>query len=103
MVYSRNMTQAATYYPPAGQNGFGDVSFGGGQSVMTRWQDKAELFRDEQGREVMSSAVVYVNQRCAIGGKIGKDSAAVDDAREIRQVGISPSLRGDTELVKLWL
>lgn len=103
MAYSRNMTQVATYYPPAGQNGFGDVLFGAGQSVMTRWQDRAELFRDERGREVMSSAVVYVDQRCEIGGKIGKSSATVTEAREIRQVGITPSLKGRTELVKLWL
>lgn len=102
-IYTRNMTQDATYYPPDGQDGFGDLSFGAGQAVKVRWQDKAELFRDTQAREVMSSAVVYVNQLCEIGGKIGLGSAAVEDAREIRQAGQSPSLKGNQTLVKLWL
>lgn len=102
-IYSRNMTQPATYFPPAGQNGFGDLAYGAAQSVMVRWQDKAELFRDTEAREVMSSAVVYVDQDCEIGGKIGLGSATVTEAREIRQLGRTPSLKGDDELVKLWL
>lgn len=103
MIYTRNMTQAATYYPPTGQDAFGQVSYGAGQDVLVRWQDKADLFRDAQGREVVSSAVVYVNQDCAIGGKIGLGSAAVTQAREIRNVGRTPSLGGRQELIKLWL
>lgn len=102
-IYSRNMTQTATYYPPAGQNGFGDLAYGSAEPVLVRWQDKAELFRDTQAREVMSSAVVYVDQVCEIGGKIGLGSATITEAREIRQLGRTPSLKGDQELVKLWL
>ena len=103
MIYTRNMTQAATYYPPTGQDGFGQPSFGAGQDVLVRWQDKADLFRDAQGREAVSSAVVYVNQDCEIGGKIGLGSASVTDAREIRNVGRTPSLGGQRTLIKLWL
>ena len=102
-IYSRNMTQAATYYPPDGQDGFGDPQFGSGQDVMTRWQAKRDLIRDEQGREIVSDAVVYVDHVCEVGGRIGLGSATVTQAREIRQVGQSPSLLGDETLVKLWL
>ena len=103
MIYARNMTQAATYYPPTGQDGFGNLSFGPGEAVKVRWQDKADLFRDAQGREVVSSAIVYVDQDCAIGGKIGLGSASLNEAREIRNVGRTPGLKGQRTLIKLWL
>jgi hypothetical protein len=70
---------------------------------MVRWEDKSVLFRDSQGREATSSAVVYVAQDVEIAGRIGLGSAALDDAREIRQVHISPSLRNDERLVKAML
>lgn len=104
MVYSRNMTQIATYFPPAGQDGFGDLSYGSAEAVTVRWQNKADLFRDQQGREVVSSAVVYVDREVQIGGKLGL--GAITDptkAREIRNAGESPSLDGRTKLVKAWL
>ncbi|MAK86389.1 MAG: hypothetical protein CMK96_05510 [Pseudomonas sp.] len=102
--YTDDMTHSATYFPPAGQNGFGDPAFGAPVSVMCRWEDRAVLFRDQQGREVMSDAIVYVSQDVAVAGRIGL--GVLDDpaeAREIRQRGISPSLDGDEELVKAWL
>lgn len=103
MIYTRNMRQAAIYYPPTGQDAFGQPSFGAGQDVLVRWQDKADLFRDAQGREVVSSAVVYVSEECEIGGKIGLGDASLSDAREIRNIARSPSLDGARTLVKLWL
>lgn len=102
-IYTRNMNQDATYYPPTGQDGFSDLSFGAGVAIKCRWQDKAEMFRDTQSREVVSSSVVYPAYDCAVGGKIGLGTATVDDAREIRQRGSSPSLKADQELIKLWL
>lgn len=103
-AYSRNMSQDATYFPPAGQNGFGDLSFGAAVPVKCRWQDKADLFRDQQGREVMSSAVVYVAQGVTVGGRLGLGVVvSADDALEIRNVGGSPDLRNGNTLVKAWL
>jgi hypothetical protein len=102
--YSRNMTQVATYFPPAGRNGFGDLSFGAAVSLNVRWQDKADLFRDTQGREVVSSAIVYLPQAIAVGGRLGLGTLTdPNDAREIRNVGESPSLDGKVTLVKAWL
>ena len=102
--YSRGLNQQATYFPPAGQNGFGDPLFGAPVSVMVRWQDKADLFRDAQGREVVSSAVVYVSQDVEVPGRIGLGTMTDPaDASEIRQRGKSPSRSGSMDLVKLWL
>ena len=102
--YARNMTQNATYFPPAGQNTFGDLAFGDPVAVKVRWQNKADLFRDAQGREVMSSAIVYVDQPVTVGGRLGLGALTdANAAREIRNAGESPSLRGDVTLVKAWL
>lgn len=103
MVYARNMMQEARYYPPEGQNAFGDMSYGPGVSLMVRWQDRAELFRTVDGREAVSSAIVYCDQNVEIGGKIGLGSASVSGAREIRNVGRTPDLRGQVTLIKAWL
>ena len=102
--YTRNMTQDATYFPPDGQSAFGDLAFGSPVAVKVRWQNKADLFRDAQGREVMSSAIVYVDQPVTVGGRLGLGTLTdANEAREIRNAGESPSLRGDTTLVKAWL
>ncbi len=102
--YTRNMTQDATYFPPAGQDAFGNLAFGSGVAVKCRWQDKADLFRDAEGREVMSSAIVYVAQAVTIGGRLGLGTvASASDAKEIRNAGESPSLDGRQTLVKAWL
>lgn len=103
-IYSRNMMQNATYFPPDGQTAFGEVQYGAAQSVLVRWQDKTDLFRDDEGRERVSSAVVYVDQEVAIGGRLGLGTMTdAADAKEIRNVGKTPSLRGDKDLVKAWL
>lgn len=98
------MTQDATYFPPLGQNGFGDLSFGPAVAIKCRWQNKADLFRDQQGREVMSSAIVYVDTQIEVGGRLYLGATAeASDGLEIRNVGESPSLRGNQTLVKAWL
>lgn len=103
-IYARNMTQDATYFPPAGQNFAGDLSYGPAVAVKVRWQNKVDLFRDQQGREVVSSAVVYVAQAVEIGGKLGLGVlVSPSDALEIRNVGESPGLRNEKTLVKAWL
>ena len=103
-IYTTGLNQAATYFPPAGQSGFGDPLFGAPVSVKVRWQDKADLFRDAQGREVVSSAVVYVSQDVEVSGRIGLGTLTDPaNAKEIRQRGTSPSRTASMELVKLWL
>lgn len=102
--YTTGLNQMATYFPPAGQNGFGDPQFGAAVTVMVRWQDKADLFRDVHGREVVSSAVVYVSQDVEVSGRIALGEITDPSAaREIRQCGKSPSRTASTELVKLWV
>lgn len=107
--YTQDMTQLATYWPPAGADGFGSTTFGAPAGIACRWQDRGVLFRDVQGREVTSSAVVYVDSPLlpsgylALGGHVEADPHAVAGAKEVRQVGMSPDLDGAEVLHKAWL
>lgn len=107
--YTRNMTQVATYWPPGANDGFGGVSYGAPVAIKCRWQDKAELFRDAEGQELTSSAVVYVDRPLEAKGYLFEgdstdaDPLSVDGAREVRQIGKSPSLKGSRVLHKVWL
>lgn len=105
--YTRNMPHAATYWPRGSNDGFGGVAYGEPVAITCRWQDVAELFRDPQGREVTSSAVVYVSEECPVGGKLflgtSLELSPPATAREVRQAGVSPSLGGALDLHKVWL
>jgi hypothetical protein len=103
MYYSRNMPTPATYFPPAGQDAFGDVLYGAPVAVKVRWQTKNELFTDAQGRQQTSRAVVYVSDLVVEGGRLALGSVTDPDLGDIiRSVGVSPSLDSQKELVKAW-
>ena len=107
-VRSKRMSQHATYWPPVGRERDGSVEFGPPEQICVRWQDKAELFRDSDGREVTSSAVVFVGREVEVRGAIAQgkhdDESPYDaSAREIRQLGVSPNLGGTEKIVKAWL
>lgn len=106
---SRAMKQLATYWPPAANDGFGSTGHGAPESLMVRWQDKAELFQDAEGQEVTSSAVVYSPEPLELEGYLFLGSSVVADprnvkgAKKIRQKGSSPNLRATQTLNKVWL
>lgn len=102
--YSANMPTPVTYFAPMGQDGYGVLSFAAGVDLKARWQVKNDLFRDNNGNQVVSSAVVYLSDIAEVGGKIALGAgASIEEAVEIRAVGTSPALNGAKELVKLWL
>jgi len=108
-AYTRNMNQALTYWPPDGVDAFGGRTFGAPQEITGRWQTKRDLFRDPDGRELVSSTVVYTDQEVEVRGYLylgtsaASDPTTVDGAREIRNVGLSPSLDATQTLHKAWL
>lgn len=107
--YTRHMKQTATYWAPGSNDGFGGVSFSAPIQVSCRWQDKAELFRDAQSRELTSSTIVYPASPLERQGYLylGISTEAnphnVDGTKEIRQIGSSPSLGNTETLNKVWL
>lgn len=109
MNYTRHMKQTLTYWAHGGNDGFGGLSFSTPVTMLCRWQEKAELFRDSQGRELTSSAVVYPVQPVLnqgyfyLGTSNAADPRSVSGAKEIRGTGSSPSLRNTESLNKVWL
>jgi hypothetical protein len=114
IAYSGGMTQEATYWPPGIPDGFGGLDFAASVPVLItcRWQTDAVLFRDTQGREITSSAVVYPDRELALRGFLALGDFTSSGARtpseaagafEVRQVAASPSLSGDEILHKAFL
>lgn len=100
-AYTENMHEALTYWPPGGNDGYGGVLYGNPIAIAGRWQDKRILFRDAQGRETVSDAVIYVDRELALAGKLFRGVSLELNppalAKEIRDLQQSPSL--DNELV----
>lgn len=108
VAFTRYMNQVATYWEPNGNDGFGGVTFAAPVEIMCRWEDKAVLFRDSQGREVVSDAIVYPDRSLSVGGYLALGSFEDADprsvgAKEIRQSNASPSLSNDEVLHKVML
>lgn len=105
--YTRNMNQHATYWPPGSNDGFGGTAYGTPTPLKCRWQNKQVLFRDTQGREVVSEAVVYVSVPLANGGRLAlgamTDPTPPETAKEIRAIQDSPNLRANAVLHKVVL
>ncbi len=107
--YTRNMRQVATYWAPRPADGFGKQTFAAPVQIMCRWQGQAVLFTNTEGKEEISSAVVYPAQPVAVQGYLllGESAEAspraVAGAREIRQLGTSPNLQQTQVLNKAFL
>jgi len=107
---TRRMNQEATYWGRPTDDGLGGKTFPNPRIVRCRWQQQAELFRDNEGNEVSSAAVVYVAEPLktegwlALGDYTGEpDPRNVSEAYEVRQTGDAPNLRQTEELNKVWL
>ena len=107
-AYTESMAEEATYWPPGSNDGFGGRNYGSPVLIACRWQDAQKLFRDQNGREMISEAIVYVDRELAASGRLVLGDATDSDvppdgSNEIRQTGASPSLDGTQVLHKVWL
>jgi hypothetical protein len=55
----RNLNQDVTHWVHTGSDGYGGFTFSSPALLKARWEDKAELFRNEYNEEQVSHAVVY--------------------------------------------
>jgi hypothetical protein len=109
MNYTRNMRQDLTFWAFTGVDAYGQSTFSAPVTVKCRWQDQQVLFRNAQGQERISSAIIYPAQPLGIKGyvKLGIDATAnplgLAGAYEIQQAGTSPDLRNNKVLNKVWI
>lgn len=110
--FTTTLNQKASYWPPVGNDATGGKTFRNVVTIDCRWQDDAVLFRDQQGRESVSDAIVYTEYAVQPGGMLllGELAGVAIDANPvargamtIRRVGASPSLQDDQTIRKAYL
>ena len=88
---------------------YGQPRFPAPAVIACRWEDKQELFVDDKGEEVVSSAVVYSDLDLDLGGFLfmGESAQAnpigVAGARKIRGKSNVSNLRGTKNTRKVWV
>jgi hypothetical protein len=107
-AYTHNMTETLTYWAQSGNTPSGGSTFTAPTEISGRWQQRQVLFRDAQGVERVSEAVVYVDRELMNGGYLFRGSSAAADpiaagGKEIRAVQQSPSLGNEQTLHKVML
>ena len=107
------MFQAATYWPPAPLNRYGqrdEAARPAPSLVSCRWEDQVELHYEATARESRSNAVVYpdrVLERVgwmALGDQTDTDDPTqIQTAFQIRDVRTTPDIFNEYREVKVWL
>lgn len=95
---TRNLKQTVTYWAPGGNDGFGGVAFDAPIQINGRWEDRTELYTDEQGNEQKARARIYVDQDVELRGYVflGTSTStapeSVSGAYEIKDFRKTPNL-----------
>ena len=76
---TENLRESVTYWKPSGVDNFGDPSFDTPVTIKSKWEDRAELFIDNDGREQRSKSVVYVDTDLLTGGYLFRGISSVAD------------------------
>ena len=97
--------QTATYWYPTGGGSWGEPTWSDPQILSVRWQDKQQLIRDKEGREVVSEAVVYTHIPIVQEGRLqkGAHTGTPDDAREVKAVSEHVTIDGESDHWKVYL
>lgn len=97
-VQQRNLKQQATHWV-ATADGFGGFNYSTPVELKCRWEKRFETFRDSQGEETTSNALVYLSADVEIGDYIFEGVSTVADpttlveARRVRQFNKLTDLR----------
>ncbi len=116
-LVKKKLKQKAVHWVHTGPDGRGGNSFDDGVEIDVRWTIVQELFKNAQGEEEMSNAVVRLATDVArqdylfLGAITDLDSAdsvstnpeTITDAKEIRQYSKRGNVRNTEFLRKAWL
>ena len=109
MSFVSSLNQDVTHWPITGSDGYGGFTFGTPVLLAGRWEQKQELFINQDMEEILSSAVVYLNTDLEIGDYVieGDETTTADPttlaSKRIRGLNKITDLRAITALRKLWL
>ena len=88
-MFPQGLKQPITYWT-ATPDAYGGYTFGAPQALQGFWIDKAELFRDDKGEQVVSRSVCFVKEALAQGGyllqgtSVATNPTQVAGARQIK-------------------
>jgi hypothetical protein len=103
--YTRKMKQTATYWAPGAAGPTGQATFAAPITLSCRWEDKQVLFKDSNGKDSVSQAIVYVDRQLAVEGFIYLGVSVGTDPRgighEIKAVGKTVNVRAKKRLNKV--
>lgn len=77
------MLQTATYWGLPTPDVYGGGTFPAPVEIACRWEEKTELIRDRDGREVVSMATVYPDRELDEDGWLFLGSSAAADPHEV--------------------
>lgn len=107
---ARHHKQTATYWQVTGSNGYGGYAFADPVALSVRWEEREELFRDSEGEEQTSRAIVFLGQDVEIGDYLAlgdytatADPTDLDDAYRVMQFRKVTDLRNVKALRKAML
>ena len=94
---TRNLKQDITSWTVT-DDGYGGWTYGTPVTFKGRWEDRQTTFRDAEGEEVVSNAIVYLIQDVAIGDFLFEGETVAADpttvgAQRVRQFNKIPNLR----------
>jgi hypothetical protein len=112
---SHNLHQDVTHWSVTGSDGFGGFTFAAPVLLAGRWQEAHELFLTPNNEEVLSNAIVYLENDVDVGDFLALGDYAnplvgptltppeVDGAYRIRQRNKTTDLRNLIALRKAFL
>ena len=113
-VFKKQLAQTAILWINPTPDGYGGVTFNDGIDIKVRWEDKNELFVDQQGKTSTSRAQVFVDRDIAIGsylmlGSVNDLASGTDEpflnqtAYEVRSFDKVPDIRATKFTRSVWL
>lgn len=108
-VGNRFYTGRATYWPRDVDDGYGGWAYGSAVRYAVRWEEWVEERFDDKGDRFVSKAVVWLPEVVEAGAYLFKglsevaDPTGLNEAFVIRQVVVTPSLRGDSNEIRVYL
>jgi hypothetical protein len=113
MKVSRN--QKCIYWAPIDVNQFGETQYADPIELDCRWEDTQKLFTDKEGKEQISSSIVYPITSVKLDGYLylgtlndlnsveENDPIGMTNAGRIKNFSTSVGVDGTSKVYKAWL
>jgi hypothetical protein len=111
---TKNLKQTVVYWGNPVNDGLGAFTFDDPVEISARWEDRQQMFKNAQGQDELSKAVVYLGQDVQIGGYLylgtlddmsssAPEPGDVTTALQIQGLTKVPGIKGTTYLRKVWV